>query len=181
MIPRAQDLPRKPQPKARRHARALAAFALCLCTSVAHAVDGQNFGSWSSKCEDKHGENESGCYIFQNRALREGGQRVLRIVVGYVATTSEPIALLSLPLGITLPPGVSLSIDGGEPTRIPVERCDPNGCNAGLKLEDKLLKQILAGKQMTVTFFDPKRQPIAVPLTLEGFDQGLQALRKPSK
>ena len=168
-----------PFPKRSRHVYIGA--ALLLAAAAAQALDGQNFGSWTSKCEDGHDKNEGSCYIFQNRALREGGQRVLRIVVGYVATTPEPIALLSLPLGISLPPGVSLSIDGGEATRIPVERCEPNGCNAGLKIEQKLLKQIIAGKQMTVTFYDAKRQPIAVPLALEGFEQGLQALKKPAK
>lgn len=159
----------------------LAVLALVLLTAVQGiaAEEDKPFGNWTAKCEETSAEKEGGCFIFQNLVLREGGQRVLQVAVGYVADSPEPIALLSLPLGISLPPGVSLRIADGEPTRFPVERCEPNGCRAGLKLKESLLDQIIKGRQMTVTFFDAQRRPIEVPLSLDGFEAGLASLKPP--
>lgn len=142
-----------------------------------HAQEAAKFGNWTAKCEESKGQVQGGCFIFQNLVLREGGQRVLQFAVGYVATTDAPIALLSLPLGISLPPGVTIRIGNAEPTRVIVERCEPNGCRAGLKLTAELLAQLKAGTQLTVTFHDAERRPIEVPLSLEGFEAGLTSLK----
>jgi invasion protein IalB len=155
-----------------------AALTLALLSPLAGAQEGTKFGNWTAKCEESKGKVQGGCFIFQNLVLREGGQRVLQFAVGYVATTNEPIALLSLPLGISLPPGVTIRIGDGAPTRVIVERCEPNGCRAGLKLKPDLLRQLSEGTQLTVTFHDAERRSIDVPLSLEGFAAGLGSLKE---
>ena len=139
-------------------------------------AEGDAFGSWRVSCETAADSHRRGCFIVQNLVLREGGQRVLQIAVGYVEQTPDPIALLSLPLGISLPPGASIQIDEHEAKRIPIERCEPNGCRAGLKLPEDILASFRSGSQMSVTFYDAKREPIVVPLSLDGFSEGLAAL-----
>ena len=162
-----------------RTLRSLAtALSLVLTSTICGAQEGAKFGNWTAKCEESKGKVQGGCFIFQNLVLREGGQRVLQFAVGYVATTDEPIALLSLPLGISLPPGVTIRIGDGEPTRVIVERCEPNGCRAGLKLKPALLRQLNEGTQLTVPFHDAERRPIDVPLSLDGFAAGLRSLRE---
>ena len=152
-------------------------FAL-LSSTVSHAqpADGDAFGNWLVNCETDDESGRQGCFLVQNLVLRESGQRVLQIAIGYVAEAPEPIALISLPLGISLPPGTTLKIDELEPTRIAVERCEPNGCRAGVKLGAELLKTFINGNQLTITFHDAKRQPIDVPLSLKGIEDGLTAL-----
>ncbi|MGR9089830.1 MAG: invasion associated locus B family protein [Gammaproteobacteria bacterium] len=139
-------------------------------------AEGDAFGSWRVSCETAADSQRRGCFLIQNLVLREGGQRVLQIAVGYVEQAPEPIALLSLPLGISLPPGASIQIDEHEAKRIPIERCEPNGCRAGLKLPEEILSTFRSGAQMSVTFYDAKREPIVVPLSLDGFSEGLAAL-----
>jgi invasion protein IalB len=117
-----------------------------------------------------------GCFIIQNLVLREGGQRVLQFAIGFVKATPEPIALLSLPLGISLPPGAEIQVGESSPTRVTIERCELNGCRAGLKLGAELLNEVRSGKQISVTFHDAKREPLEVPLSLDGFDEGLATL-----
>ncbi|MSR15014.1 MAG: invasion associated locus B family protein [Gammaproteobacteria bacterium] len=141
-------------------------------------AESQTFGSWTAKCEAPKGGIEGGCFIYQNLVLREGGQRVLQVAVGYVPNSQEPIALLSLPLGISLPPGVSIEIKSNEPLRFPVERCEPNGCRAGLKLKQEFVTKLAQAEQMTVRFHDAQRQPIEVPLSLKGLAEGLEALTR---
>ncbi len=143
------------------------------------ATDGATYGNWTVKCEQADDAPDS-CFIFQNLVLREGGQRVLQLAVGYVPAAVEPIALLSLPLGISLPPGVSISIDDGEATRFAIERCEPNGCRAGLKLKAPLVAEISAGERILIKFFDAQREAIEVPLSLQGFATGLAAVRTTS-
>jgi invasion protein IalB len=166
-----------------RALRSSAAAALLSCVAAltcAAAEEAAKFGNWTAKCEESKGQVQGGCFIFQNLVLREGGQRVLQFAVGYVATTDAPIALLSLPLGISLPPGVTIRIGDAEPTRVIVERCEPNGCRAGLKLNERLLQQLRDGTQLTVTFHDAERRPIEVPLSLDGFEAGLNSLQEKS-
>jgi len=152
--------------------------ALLLTFGSAQGLEKTNFGSWTAKCEPPHEDKEGGCFIFQNLVLREGGQRVLQIAIGFVPDTEDPIALLSLPLGISLPPGVSIELPEGEPVHFPVERCEPNGCRAGLKIRREFLQALLGAESMTVRFHDARRQPIEVPLSLNGFSDGLDALRR---
>lgn len=168
--------PRPPRGPASRICIALL-LALGLTGSLRAADETEKYGNWTAKCEESKGKVQGGCFIFQNLVLREGGQRVLQFAVGYVATTDAPIALLSLPLGISLPPGVTIRIGDAQPTRVIVERCEPNGCRAGLKLNDALLTQLKRGTQLTVTFHDAERRPIEVPLSLDGFEAGLEALK----
>jgi invasion protein IalB len=147
-----------------------------LGASLAEVADGDAFGNWRVSCETDDQDNRRGCFIVQNLVLREGGQRVLQFAIGFVEETPEPIVLLSLPLGISLPPGAEIQIDERKPTRIAIERCEPKGCRAGMKLTAEILEGFRTGDQLSVTFYDAKRQPIEVPLSLEGFEEGLAAL-----
>lgn len=153
------------------------ALALAVCSAAVSGQEATKFGNWTAKCEETKGDVQGGCFIYQNLVLRQGGQRVLQFAVGFVADTEEPIALLSLPLGISLPPGVSIRIGDGDPTQVIVERCEPNGCRAGLKLKKALMQQMREGKQLTVTFHDARRHPIEVPLSLDGFEASLNSLK----
>jgi invasion protein IalB len=152
---------------------------LILMLSAANGAaieDGDSFGNWLVRCGPGEGEIEQGCFLFQNLVLKEGGQRVLQVAVGFVDRASEPIALLSLPLGISLPPGATMSIDGKQKYDLQIERCESNGCRAGLKLSTNLLDRFRTGDALSVVFHDSKRRPIEVPLSLDGFAAGYDAL-----
>jgi invasion protein IalB len=143
--------------------------------------DGKVFENWTLKCESakepQAPATANQCFIFQNLVLKEGGQRVMHIAIGYLPDNTEPVALLTLPLGISLPPGAALTVDTGEPVRFPIERCEPSGCRAGIKIDAKLLERLQKGNKAEVTFHDGSRRPIKVPLSLKGITAGLAALR----
>lgn len=156
----------------------LTAAALAAAAAAAAPQEGATFDNWTVGCETVQDEKRTQCFIFQNLVLREGGQRVLHVAVGYLPDQHDPIALFTLPLGISLPPGASLQVDEGEPVRFPIERCEPEGCRAGLRLEDEVLAAFKKGEQVKVTFHDATRRPVSVPLSLKGFMAGLRALRE---
>jgi invasion protein IalB len=65
-----------------------------------------------------------------------------------------------------------------DPMRFPVERCEPNGCRAGTKLEQEFMNALSHTDHMTVKFHDAQRRPIEVPVSLKGLADGLAELKK---
>ena len=144
---------------------------------MAAAKDGQTFKAWQVRCQKPAEAEQENCHIFQNLVLREGGGRVLHIAVGYFGKKRGPVAILTLPLGVSLVPGVVLGVDQTEPVVFPFRRCDSKGCRARLVLDDKLLAAFKAGNRAQVTFHDGARREITVPVSLQGFTAGFSALR----
>ncbi len=156
---------------------ALAALTAAGGSPAAEPDKPRVFKDWRIQCEKPEGSAEH-CHMFQGRVLKEDGKRLLHIAVGYSPTQDDQvIAILTLPLGISLPPGVSLQVDDGEPLTLEVEHCIPQGCRVLLQLDDKLLGAMKAGNQATVTFRDVSRQPVGVPVSLSGFTAALKALK----
>jgi invasion protein IalB len=169
-------LPGSPSSPGRRLLFAGFVFGAALAVTAA-PEDGETFDNWTVKCEPGKDGAPAQCFIFQNLILREGGQRVLHIAVGYSPDHPEPVVLLTLPLGISLPPGISLQVDQHTPFKFPVERCEPTGCRAGIKLDADRLDTFKTGTDAKVTFHDANRQPVTLPLSLKGFNAGLRALK----
>ena len=55
-------------------------------------------------------------------------------------------------------------------------RCLPNGCVAEVILEDKLLQQLNTGTTATFIIFQTPEEGIGIPISLNGFGEGYQAL-----
>lgn len=147
----------------------------------------EQFGDWGLLCQQDAEDRRQGCRLFQNAFLNPEqdtaagqedapGKRLLHTAVGFVRGQETPFLLLTAPLGILLPQGVALAIDDGEPVRVVLQRCDGNGCLAVIPLEDALLEAMRKGEKGSVTFYDPNRQAIKVPLSLKGFTKGFAAL-----
>jgi invasion protein IalB len=80
------------------------------------------------------------------------------------------------PLGVLLPSGLGLKIDNADMGRAGFVRCLPNGCVAEVILEDKLLNQLQTGKQATFIIFQTPEEGIGIPISLNGFGPGYDAL-----
>ena len=158
-------------------------FALASVAAVHAADQGAQFQDWMVGCEqvevvaDGQPQERETCYIFQNIALKESGQRLLHIAVGYIAATGEPAAIITLPLGVFLPPGVALHIDDAEPLRLPVQQCTAAGCRAVLALDEALVDRLRLGREARVNFVGPNRKEISVPVSLMGLTAGLRSLQ----
>jgi invasion protein IalB len=55
-------------------------------------------------------------------------------------------------------------------------RCLPNGCIAEVILEDELLNQLKSGSQATFIIFQTPEEGIGIPISLNGFSAGFDAL-----
>lgn len=151
------------------------AVTLSSLSASAEAVDGEEFDNWTVRCEESDGRES--CFIFQNLVLQNGGSSILHVAIGYLPGNKKvPVILVSMPLGISLPPGASIKIDEHEAVKFDIERCETSGCRGGFKLTEEMLQNFKKGNTATVTFHDGHRQPIDMPLSLIGFSAGIDAL-----
>jgi invasion protein IalB len=151
--------------------------ALALPTAWATPTS-RSFEHWSLECHDPS-PGRSACSLFQNVVLapEQGGGRVMRVTIGLIDDDPDPVALFVLPLGISLPPGVELEVEGIAPVHFPVERCEPSGCGGGLRLDASLLGALERVESARVRFRDSSRQPVELTLSLRGFQPAIEALR----
>ena len=137
---------------------------------------GQTFKNWTARCEESPGTSVQRCFIFQNLVLKESGQRLVHMAVGYLMANGRPAAVITMPLGISLPPGATVSVDGGTPEEIVIERCDANGCVGTVALSDQFIAALKRGREAHISFHDSSRRRIAVPISLLGFTAGFNTL-----
>jgi len=123
--------PRPPTRAIRVAARSLIVLAAAWHAWAGAAPEaGTTFKDWVIACEETTEGAPPQCYIAQNISLRDSGQRLLLVAVGYGPEQSRPAAILTVPLGVFLPAGVGFAIDDAEPLRLPFEYCDGAGCRA---------------------------------------------------
>ncbi len=137
---------------------------------------GQTFKDWTARCEQTPGSSMERCFIFQNLVLKESGQRLVHMAVGYLAANGQAAAVITMPLGISLPPGAAISVDGGAPQTIVIERCDSDGCIGAVALSDRVIADLKRGREARISFHDGTRRRIAVPVSLFGFTAGFNSL-----
>ncbi len=140
------------------------------------APEGKRFQDWMVRCEQPPDGAAEQCFVFQNLVLRKGKGRVLLFAVTYPPKRAEPVAILTFPLGISLPPGISMQVAEDEPLRLAIEHCIPGGCRTVLPLEKKLLDKLKAEAQVQVTFHDARRRPVKLTVSLKGFTAALMEL-----
>lgn len=152
-----------------------------LCPGLSLAQETRSFEHWSLECAARESPEAAPCQLYQNVVLarEQGGGRVMRVSIGLVPGSKDPVALFVLPLGIALPPGIELEVAGGTPIRFPVERCELAGCGGGVRLDIELQRSLRNAERAVVRFRDGQRQPVSLELSLKGFGAGLDALTGP--
>ncbi|MDX1605806.1 MAG: invasion associated locus B family protein [Candidatus Competibacterales bacterium] len=165
----------------RRFRAALLGIALgWAATAPAQNPDqGQRFEDWTVGCEQLPGMDRERCFIYQTVVNNENEEPVLQMAIGYLPLedgNEQPAGLLTLPLGVALPPGIRLRVDSNEPVRLQYERCVPTGCIAGFPLTEELIAQFRRGLKAEIQVHDGRRR-VGLPISLKGFTAGFNSLR----
>jgi invasion protein IalB len=77
---------------------------------------------------------------------------------------------------VLLTAGLGLNIDDNDFGRVGFVRCLPNGCVAEVILEEDLLQQLNEGSTATFIIFQTPEVGIGIPISLDGFAPGFEAL-----
>ncbi len=172
-------------------ARLIAAGTLLLAPDIAFAqpapdpVGGQRptvtrHGDWTAQCIVLDEGARRQCIAFQSISLpglpAEGGP-TLSLRIGRPGGANVPPVLeVVLPLGVALPPGVALAIDGETGAQAPYARCTQQGCSALFPLMGDLDASLRAGRRATLGFQDGAGDPFAVPISLIGYTGARRAV-----
>ena len=135
-----------------------------------------NHGAWSIVCDKPAGASEEQCALMQNVIADDRPEVGLSVVVLKTADRKARILRVLAPLGVLLPNGLGLNVDNKDIGRAYFVRCFSDGCYAEVVLEDALLKTFRAGKTATFIVFQSPEEGIGIPVDLEGFGEGYDAL-----
>jgi len=134
------------------------------------------FGDWEMRCETPPGASREQCAIIQSVAAEDKPNMNLVVIVLKTADGKSRLLRVIAPLGVLLPAGLGLNIDGADKGRAGFVRCLPSGCVAEVVMDDKLLEELRAGKTATFIVFETPEQGTGIPLTLTGFADGFGKL-----
>ena len=137
---------------------------------------GKKFKDWTVACEKLPTSGEEICNIVQN-VTNDSDKVVMQIAIGYRPKSEEVQALITLPLGVVLQPGIELTAGTAKPFRVPYSVCVQHGCVAITKLSDEVIKGMQAGSKGSVKFAAARQQVVEIPVSLSGFTAAFKSLK----
>jgi invasion protein IalB len=165
-----------------RWVRLAAAASLGLATlstaeiAQAQGVVRNTFGDWQMRCETPAGAKTEQCAIVQNVAAEDRPNITLVVIVLKTADGKSRLLRVIAPLGVLLPAGLGLKIDQADIGRAGFVRCLASGCVAEVVMEDNLIDQMKKGQSATFIVFQTPEEGIGIPVSLNGFGPGFDAL-----
>ncbi len=160
----------------------LPALLLCGAAAWTPALAQQNetvkatHGAWSMVCSTPPGASAEQCAMMQNVVAEERPEMGLSVVVFRTADNKAEILRVLTPLGVLLPNGLGLNVDGKDIGRAYFARCFEDGCYAEVILEKQLLDTFKTGKSAIFIVFQAPEEGIGIPVDLSGFAEAFAAL-----
>lgn len=144
--------------------------------ALAQGVVRNTFNDWQLRCETPAGAKSEQCALVQNVAAEDRPNVTLLVIVLKTADAKSRLLRVVAPLGVLLPAGLGLKIDNADVGRAGFVRCLTTGCVAEVVMEDTLLGQLKSGKTATFIVFQTPEEGVGIPVSLEGFGPGFDAL-----
>jgi invasion protein IalB len=143
-------------------------------------------GQWKVQCEEvpaAQGQPAGRqCGMIQVTKSEKNPKASLTLVI--VSTKQNGKALYNMrviaPIGVFLPTGVALEIDGNAVGRVPFTRCMPQICMAFAEASPDTLAKLKKGKLANFIIYEAPGIGLPMKLSLEGFSASLAALDKAS-
>ncbi|RDE10631.1 invasion associated locus B family protein [Pelagibacterium lacus] len=153
-----------------------AAAALTAGSAWAQGNVRSEHGDWQMSCDTVPGALDEQCALIQNVTAEDQANVALSVIALKTADQEARLLRVLAPLGVLLPNGLGLNIDGEDLGRVAFVRCLPNGCVAEVVLDDGLLTQLSEGENAIFIIFRTPEEGIGIPVSLNGFAQGFAAL-----
>lgn len=157
-------------------ALALMGTSLAAGSAFAQGAVRSTHGDWQMRCEVPPGAKAEQCALVQNVAAEDRPNLTLLVIVLKTADQKSRLLRVVAPLGVLLPSGLGLKIDDKDIGRAGFVRCLTTGCVAEVVMDDTLLGQLKGGKSATFIVFQTPEEGVGVPVSLNGFGQGVEAL-----
>jgi len=133
-------------------------------------------GDWQIRCDTPPGAHSEQCALMQSVTAADRPNVGLTVIVLKTSDQKSRLMRVVAPLGVLLPSGLGLKIDGADVGRAGFVRCLPNGCVAEVVMDDALLNKLRNGKTSTFIIFQTPEDGIGFPMSLKGFGEGFDQL-----
>ena len=133
-------------------------------------------GDWQMSCDTPPGASFEQCAIVQNVTAEDQSNVGLSVIVLKTADQKARLLRVVAPLGVLLPNGLGLNIDGSDMGRVAFVRCLAGGCVAEVIIDDPLLETLSKGTTAIFVVFKTPEEGIGIPVSLVGFGDGFSAL-----
>ena len=151
------------------------AASLVIPAAAQGTVRGE-YGDWQMSCDTPPGASFEQCAIIQNVMAEDEPNVGLSVIVLRTADREARLLRVLAPLGVLLPNGLGLNVDGQDMGRGAFVRCLPNGCIAEVILDDSLIQTLSDGEEAIFVVFKTPEEGIGIPVSLNGFDEGFTQL-----
>lgn len=132
------------------------------------------FGKWALTCVlPQTGKKTCGLIL---NAANPAGRVALRLTVT-LGDGGKPMLTIGTPPNATLANGVTLTPDKGAPQKFAFTVCGPGACRAVTALDEDLANAFSRSKSVTAAYTGGGGRTISYPLPVDGFADGLAALK----
>lgn len=151
-------------------------MSLLAAPAMAQGTVKAEYGDWQMSCDTPPGASFEQCAIIQNVLAEDQPNVGLSVIVLRTADREARLLRVLAPLGVLLPNGLGLNVDGTDMGRVAFVRCLPNGCIAEVELDEEIIKVLSEGTDAIFVVFKTPEEGVGIPVSLEGFADGFAAL-----
>lgn len=132
---------------------------------------------WTTQCVTASRGPRADCSTVQQIFLSESRQLVSSVTVTVPGDSMRPNILFRIPIGLYIPFGLKVDLDGTEVQTYELQTCDQTGCYASSLLPDSLLNGLRKSEVLGLSFQNLKRETIRIPIPLVGFSKSYDRVR----
>jgi invasion protein IalB len=136
---------------------------------VVKGDDAPNAQPWTLDCSNRAGAEALTCVMSQVLYVKSTAQRAIGVTIFRPDPKGSAMMRISLPHGISLPDGVNLWVDSGQPTKHVIAIADQNGSYSTFELDGTLILMLKAGHVLNLGVKLPNGQSIDFQMSLKGF------------
>ncbi len=133
------------------------------------------FDDWRGLCVES-AEGSKRCSMSQTLVLNNPRREVFRWTI-LPAENNELTNVLSAPVGVSLGPGLELSLPETEPISVPYNVCGRRWCQARLPMSDDIRHRMANGEPVKVVYVNRRGQRLRFEVTVRGFAEALDDLQ----
>ena len=133
-------------------------------------------GAWIVVCDTPPGAEREQCGATQSVVSEQRPDLGIDVTVFETADRAARILRVLTPLGVFLPAGLGLDLDGEDLGRAVFTRCVAGGCEANVVMDEALLSRLRRGTRATFIVFQTPETGTGFPVDLEGLDEAYAAL-----
>lgn len=130
----------------------------------------KQFDDWQVRCFPV--QSPSPCDMFQEVANQARNQRILAISIAYVPSMDRYALQVTVPLGVSIPKGLTLQTDSYTSPVLKYRRCDRDGCYVEMGVDKSLVEGIAKSSpdgKAKVNIVGDNGRAVGVTFFLKGF------------